>query len=309
MPSISTLKQDIYQMLEDIQSGKAVPLSEHAVDDLAKAISQTVKEKLTPRTGSRKEKVLWMSEVGNPCPRQLWYKMRPETPREELPPNATIKFLYGDILEHLLLFLAEQAGHEVTDRQKVCEIVLPNGWRIRGRMDAKIDGILTDVKSASTYAFVKFEMGNVKNDDPFGYIDQLSLYNSADGTPGDSYTSFFVIDKTLGHITVDTYRYKGDEEYAKSIEPKPVEKLVELTNLLEQDKEPERLPPVPDGKSGNLRLGTACSYCDFKEHCWKDANEGKGLRTFAYSGKPVFLVQVKKEPRVAEVPSKETVPV
>ncbi len=308
MAELHKLRNDIYQMLESIQSGAVVEIKDEAINALASSIASTVKDRLTPRTGARKDKVLWMSEVGAKCARQVWYKMRPETPREPLPAHASVKFLYGDILEDLLLFLAEQAGHTVTDRQKVCEIVLPNGWKIRGRMDAKIDDILVDVKSASTFSFVKFEMGNLKDDDPFGYVDQLSLYNKADGTKSDTYTGFFVIDKTLGHITIDVYKYEGDVEYGKSIQPKSIEDLVQLTNLLEQDKEPNRLDPVPDGKSGNMKLCTNCSYCDFKEHCWKDANGGIGLRTFAYSGKPVFLVEVKKEPRVAET-TNNTVPV
>jgi hypothetical protein len=288
-------------MLEDITQGREIPVDEAAVKRLSESIAEHVKNRLTPRTGSRKDKVLWMSEVGKTCKRQLWYNHRPETPKESLPPNASLKFLYGEILEDLLLFLAEQAGHEVTDRQKVCEIALPNGWKIRGRMDAKIDGILTDVKSASTYAFVKFEMGNLKDDDPFGYLSQLGLYNQSEDTKEGTYTAFFVIDKTLGHVTVDTYTYKGDPEHTKSIGEKDLHALVELTSLIETEKPPDQLSPVPDGKSGNLKLCVTCSYCEYKNHCWKDSNEGRGLRYFSYSGKPVAFTKIEKEPRVVEV--------
>ena len=44
-----------------------------------------------------------------------------------------------------------------------------------------------------------------------------------------------------------------------------------------------------------------CSYCQFKHSCWKEANEGRGLRTFLYSTGPKHFTHVEKEPRVAEI--------
>ena len=43
-------------------------------------------------------------------------------------------------------------------------------------MDCKIDGIVTDVKSASSFGFKKFKDGQLAIDDPFGYIDQIKAY-------------------------------------------------------------------------------------------------------------------------------------
>jgi hypothetical protein len=39
-----------------------------------------------------------------------------------------------------------------------------------------IDGVTVDVKSASKYGFEKFLKHNLREDDPFGYISQLSSY-------------------------------------------------------------------------------------------------------------------------------------
>jgi len=58
---------------------------------------------------------------------------------------------------------------------------------------------------------------------------------------------------------------------------------------------------IADGSSGNMRLAVGCSFCDYKYDCWKDANGGKGIRTFNYSNGPKHLVQVGKEPNVPEV--------
>ena len=43
-------------------------------------------------------------------------------------------------------------------------------------MDCKIDGVLTDVKSTSSFGFKKFKEATLAFDDPFGYIDQIKAY-------------------------------------------------------------------------------------------------------------------------------------
>jgi hypothetical protein len=45
-----------------------------------------------------------------------------------------------------------------------------------------------------------------------------------------------------------------------------------------------------EGQSGNRKLSTNCSYCDYKKECWP------GLRTFIYSKGPVYLTKVEREP-------------
>jgi len=58
---------------------------------------------------------------------------------------------------------------------------------------------------------------------------------------------------------------------------------------------------VPEGKSGNMKLGVNCSYCPHKVTCWDDANNGDGLRLFLYSNGPMWLTEVQKEPKVQEI--------
>ena len=58
-------------------------------------------------------------------------------------------------------------------------------------------------------------------------------------------------------------------------------------------QEPNRaFSDVPDGKSGNMKLGTQCSYCEFKKVCWPD------LKTYIYSSGPRYLTKVVREPKV-----------
>src|SRR5690606_2827659 len=157
--------------------------------------------------------------------------------------------------------------------------------------DAVIDGMLVDVKSASTYSFNKFKNHELEENDPFGYIDQLQSYlHTAQDDPIVTIkdrAGFLVIDKTLGHICLDIHKKKDF----------PIEKLYEYKKEMVSREEPpaRRYDPEPEGKSGNLKLGLQCSYCDFKRTCFPT------LRTFLYSNKPVHLVHVEREPKVPEL--------
>ena len=65
--------------------------------------------------------------------------------------NLRIKFLYGHILEELIILFSVLAGHEVTEAQKEVHVE-----GIKGHQDCKIDGVLVDCKSASLRGFDKF---------------------------------------------------------------------------------------------------------------------------------------------------------
>ena len=109
-----------------------------------------------------------MSNIGKP-ERQLWYEMK-SNPREvAISAPTMIKFLYGHILERVVLFLTELSGHEVTDEQKEVKVE-----GVVGHMDCKIDGEVVDIKSASNFAFKKFSEGTLPENDVFGYLSQLA---------------------------------------------------------------------------------------------------------------------------------------
>lgn len=228
-----------------------------------------------------------MSNIGKPCERQLWYEVNEPEHAEDFRPETYMKFMYGHLVEELVLFLAEQAGHEVKGRQDTQEI-----QGIKGHRDAIIDGTIVDVKSASSYSFKKFKEGNLSENDGFGYIPQLQSYlHSGQEDPevtDKNRAAFLVADKTLGHLTMD-FHEKDETNW-----PEFYDKKKEAIGNTEQV--PERgFQPQPFGKSGNESLPINCSYCDFKKHCHP------GLRTFLYSNGPVYLTKVEWEPNVPEV--------
>jgi hypothetical protein len=261
-------------------------VTEKQAETFGKELSNLIVQRLKDQhTGERRKFTLRMSNIGKGA-RQLWYEKHFE-PEEKFEGPTLIKFIIGDIAEHLILFLADVAGHSVTALQDEVDI---DG--IKGHIDADIDGVTVDVKSASPFQFKKFKYGTIKEDDAFGYIDQLGGYCKARGTSG----AFLALEKVSGHLA---YLPLTEQELGVD---SVGERIEYLKKAVEQDEPPERCyPDQEEGASGNRVLGVNCSYCAFKRRCWSNSNGGLGLRTFLYSNGPKFFTEVKREPKVHEV--------
>ena len=232
---------------------------------------------------------LSMSSLGTPCDRKLWYKINQTDNAIPLRANALLKFFYGDMIEELALSIAQQAGHTVEGQQDKME-----AHGIKGSRDCVIDGMTVDVKSASPYSFKKFQEGNLREQDPFGYISQLSSYvYAAKDDPlvtNKTHGAFLVIDKVNGHICLDMY------DFTEEMKTKE-EEITRIKEMVKAKTPPERgFEDVPQSKtSPNMKLGMECSYCEFKKACWP------GLKMFAYSHGPTYLTKIKKPLKVDEV--------
>ena len=286
--TIDTLVEDIYKL---VQEG-TTELTDEVFESFGKSVAQIMKRRLTEAQEEKPTFTLRMSNIGSPCARKLY--LEKNNPEEKEPLNAPtlLKFMYGDIIEEMLLFLASASGHRVEGMQDEQSIA-----GIKGHRDCVIDGVLMDVKSASSFSFQKFANHKLDEDDPFGYVVQGNsyLYAGQDDPiieDKDNF-GFLVMDKTLGHICVDMHKKKDWDLDAL------YEKRKEIVNG--SDIPHRAFDAIPDGKSGNLKLGTFCSYCDVKDACWPE------LRTFLSSRGPVFLTHVEKEPRMAEVVDGEVV--
>ena len=284
MKKLDTLVEDIYSMLDGLSTGEPLNIDEDQLDTTLENIKQSILEWSNP-SERNKSFTLRMSNIGRPL-RQLWYDSRAGESNHVPSAPDQIKFLYGHILEEIVLMLARAAGHTVTDQQKDAEVE-----GIQGHMDAKIDGEVVDVKTASRFAFVKFQNGNLLNDDPFGYLAQLAGYEASEGT---SAGGFLVINKESGQLCL----YRPDDLE----KPNVTEKIKYIKEALSVDSLPYRCyAPVPDGKSGNMKLPKNCTFCPYKFECNADANNGEGLRVFKYSSGPAYLTRVVSVPRVEEI--------
>ncbi len=279
---IDTIATDIKTLVAGISNGKPANVTEENMDRFLLNIKEAFNSWNNPVR--EKDGKLRMSVLGKP-PRQLWYDRFSPKKTKSYDASLNIKFLYGHILEHLLLYLAELTGHKIGDQQKKVEID-----NIKGHIDATVDGEVCDVKSASSFSFKKFKTGELVGDDPFGYHAQLSGYETGMGTNGGG---FLVMDKSSGDVCF----YKPDE-LAK---PNVTTLIKTLQDTLKSKIPPEKCYQLSETKGGNKSLPIGCQFCIHKWECYKDANDGKGLRVFKYSNKYVYLAEVSRQPNVEEI--------
>ena len=284
LSNIASLVADMYATLTPAKDGG---VSEEVLRNFAERTANHVKDTLEAKDEREREpRVLYASEVGERCTRKLYYKLS-NVAGESIPPHTYYKFLYGDIVEETALLLAEASGHRVEDPQ--LKVVATFGdWQVRGRQDATIDGVTVDVKSMSQYGMDKLTNNLDDYDDPFGYVDQVSFYRNYGPKQGDGDVAILGVDKTLGHIKLSSGCGLDREHQDAKI------------NATIQELSTGNLPargylPIPEGKSGNQKMGVSCSYCAYKKACYP------GLRTFLYSKGPVFLTEVVVEPKVPEL--------
>ena len=286
MKTIDTLVADIYSLFES-----SVPdMSDDEVDNIIDKFGDALKVHLKRfiYEEERRRDTLRLSAIGKP-ERQQWYSASPHSKVKEhieLQGKDKIKFLYGYILEELLLTLSSLAGHEVKDEQKEVSIE-----GVLGHQDAVIDNVLVDCKSSSGRGFDKFKNNYVSSDDPFGYIAQISSYAEANGL---TEAAFLAINKQTGEICLSKVH---------SMEMiNATDRVKYIKDMVNQSNPPAKCySDVPDGKSGNRKLDVGCIYCDYKRDCWKDSNGGQGLRVFDYATNPRYLTQVSKMPNVEEI--------
>jgi len=279
------LVSDIYQLMETKEVAEGVDF-----DACVEKFGENVKELMRNEFGGKKRdgRKLRMSNIGRDD-RYLWNVYNDVEKSDDIQGHTYVKFLYGHLIEEMLLFLTKAAGHEVTDEQKKCEV---NG--ITGSMDCKIDGIVTDVKSVSTYGFRKFKDGTLAYDDPFGYIGQIKGYAYAEGA---TKFGWLAMDKQNGHLTYLMYDSEDTQAPVYDLISYDIkERIDHVKKLVEQPTPPDVCyEPIADGKSGNQKLAVGCSYCAYKKECWPS------VRAFAYSTGPRYLVEVHNEPKVQEI--------
>lgn len=262
------------------------------LSNMSEELSETVARRLEEE---KKRGHIRMSNLGRPD-RQLWYDVNGTDgfEPEGLKPHTNLLFMYGDVWESILLFLARAAGHTVEAEQAEVEI---NG--IIGHNDAIIDGVVVDVKSASPYSFQKFRNNTVHEDDAFGYMEQLAAYCKAHGELDGA---FLACHKVTGQLALARYSWEELSQYRIEERVEHVKEMVGSPEVPDRCYEPVPQNGAAKADNGNRVLDVGCRYCPYKNYCWADANGGVGLRTFMYSTGPVHFTHIEKEPtRVDEI--------
>jgi|TARA_R110000796_G_scaffold4849_5_gene18373 hypothetical protein len=276
--SIKTLVDDIYKVFEEYQSP-----SQEDLDTFSKNITEIVSSRIAERRERKQH--LRLSQIGTPN-RKLWYSMNTDQ-SEILSGQDRLKFMYGDLLEELLNLLIKTSGHKIEDLQKELKI---DG--VVGHQDCTIDGVVTDIKSASSFATKKFTDGSIlRGNDPFGYVAQISAYAESQK---QTKAAFLVINKenaALHLLELDFFDMINATDRVK-----------ELKQVVKNDIPPEKCyEDQAEGMSGNRVLNMHCSWCPYKFTCWSDVNNGTGLRVFKYAKGQRYFTNVSKEPNVQEI--------
>ena len=247
--NMDTLVEDIYPLMVNRNTGDGVDVEEE-IDKFGEAMKDIMRKEFLPG-GRRDGRKLRLSSVGKNDLIQ-WFAYNGYR-GERIKPHTLIKFMYGHMIEEMLLFLVRLTGHDVTDEQKEVSV-----GGVKGHMDCKIDGIVTDVKSTTKYGLMKFKDGTLAANHDFGYVDQIKAYAHAEGD------------------------FSGDIE----------ERIEHVKKSVKQEDRPSRCySPEEDGKSGNLKLCTTCSYCQYKRICYPE------VRAFFTGSGPKFLTTVVNVPK------------
>lgn len=285
--NLSSLPEDIYKVLE----GKSL-FDPSVISRFGDTLQDILSKRLTQEDWIP---TLRMSNLGRPL-RQLYYELN-GFEGEKIEGKTLVKFAYGDICEALVIALAEASGHEVSRFQ---EEVSVDG--VLGHIDLVLDGVLVDVKSCSSYSFSKFKDGTLfdEGQDAFGYVGQLCGYAHALKLPA----AWVAFDKVSGEICILDLPQTLVDSYNVQ------EKIAEARSVVGSSTVPERCyPSVPDGKSGNMKLQTGCSYCSHRFVCWSDSNNGEGLKVYYYANGPRYLSVVTREPKVESYTNNNNFPV
>lgn len=293
MPKIETLARDIYDLLDRPNADMEFNLDREV--DLSKRLISHIRDEVRdPDRTSRPANELYVTQFTSPCNRRVWYNVYgKDIERERIAGKNRFKFVYGDLIEEMVLYFAELAGHTVTHKQHRFEVPLAKDqpFVVCGRIDAIIDGVLVDVKSMEGFSFDRLVAGTY--DDKWGYYTQLGIYRHMAQQQGIDVRdcAILAVNKSNGRLHV----HRVDEEQLVGCWSRVVGAIKDPTSMYEL---PDRHVTT---KSGNSVLGAGCSYCPYKFDCYeRDGNNG--LEVYAYSDGPTFMPKpVARPPKVPQI--------
>ena len=249
-----------------------VTVSPSAIIDFAKECEESVEKQLN----KKRKFSIRMSGLGRPLCQQLLDR---QGIQEDMDYNALFRFLFGDLVESVMVLIMEQAEVDIVAKQKPVKLTIA-GHEVTGTLDLILRdemGVekVWDVKSASEWAF-KFKYtgfggyDKIKEDDPFGYVMQGHLYGEATGLP---FGGWIVVNKSSGEIAMveaPDWQEEDRKEYLKDAE-------VRVKRLL--DPNPDFVKPFKSEfetykvkgeiiRTGNKTLPKICGMCGYRSHCW-----------------------------------------
>ena len=178
----------------------------------------------------------------------------------------------GEIDSSRLETLIEQFGEDCKELA---------GQTVNGTLDVilDVDGEeeVWDIKTASPWSFENKFSGRggydvIKEDDPFGYVMQGHLYGESEKK---RFGGWIVINKSTGEWDFVEAPEEQSEDRKAYLEDanKRVKAIVEDAPFkVPFQSEPEYVTiDRQKVETGNRLMPKTCSFCSFKEKCWKNA--------------------------------------
>jgi hypothetical protein len=260
------LQQQLEMTLDKLSNDEfdGLTIDEAWIDEAAEEFKAALRKQLTPQDRDFR---LRMSNVGKPLCQLQHGAMGSEKKRKDY--NFKIQMLIGDAVECITNIMLKIAGANITGGKnqvelKICETV------VRGEDDIEIDHKVYDVKSCSPWAFDnKWNKGysGLKEDDPFGYVGQLTGYAQAQNK---ELGGWIVVNKSNGRIAVVDAEVSETEKQMNLF--KMEHNVDQVTTGAPLDRQ---FAPIPDtfrGKpTGLKRLAKSCEWCDFIKPCYPKA--------------------------------------
>jgi len=276
-----------------------VTVSPSAIMDFAKECEESVEKQLN----KKRKFSIRMSGLGRPLCQQLLDR---QGIQEDMDYNALFRFLFGDLVESVMVLIMEQAEVDIVAKQKSVKLTLA-GHEVTGTLDLILRdemGIekVWDVKSASEWAF-KFKYtgyggyDKIKEDDPFGYVMQGHLYGEATGLP---FGGWIVVNKSSGELAMveaPDWQAEDRKEYLKDAERR-VKRLL--------DPDPKFVKPFKSEfetykvkgeviRTGNKILPKICSMCGYRSHCWSKSQLHDKVTSKAKATPKIWYDVLKKK--------------
>lgn len=280
------LQTKVHKYLLDANTG-APGMSEEIIEEAGEALKKILRTTFNETRST--EFRISMSNLGQPtCKLQM---ERDKAPKEKHPYSFRMKMLIGDVTELVLRAVIKGSGIKIdaTDQKVQLDV---NGAKVNGRYDDKINGGITDTKSASSWSYRnKWSQGfdGLLKDDPFGYVGQLLGYGIADKSRA---SGWFVVNKETGEIMF--VPAKDTPESRKAFMEKAENTIFTLIDPSIPFKrcfedEPEYFRKVP---TGNRKLCNQCTFCDYKYSCWPGLQYRSAVKSEAENAPMVYYTSL-----------------
>ena len=274
----------VHKYLTNAVQGK-VSMGENTIEQIANDIKDALHRQFNSK--QKRKYSLRMSSIGRPSCQQWFEKNLPDKALPK-PTTFVMNMMLGDIVEAVFKGLLKEAGADFKNSEQV-KLKLKDKT-IKGTYDLILDDQVDDIKSASNWSYrYKFEsFDTLKEGDGFGYIGQLAGYAKATNTKAGGW---WVVNKANGDFKyVPATGIEVDKEVSKMEETIKAVESKELVRCFEPEPEYFRSKPT-----GNMVLNKNCTFCDFRQECWKTLQVLPAQKSSAKEPKMVQYISLGKE--------------